>query len=128
MPTLTAETKWRIGITRSRLRSTAFCNARWRATNPPVVDAGLDRYWPELIHPPAVRSRLGQLGLSSQSADHEDAELEKNDEWSGQQQGREGVDPRSHHVGPDEDADPELQPVASEELRADNPGETEHRH
>src|SRR5207253_10153438 len=92
------------------------------------VDARLDRYRPDLIHLPAIRSRLGQLDLSSQSADHEDAELEKNDERQGEQQWRKGIYPGSHHVGPDEDPDPELQPVALQEGRAHNPRKAEHRH
>src|SRR5216684_1215336 len=208
MPTLTAETKCRIGMTRSRLRSTALCSARWRATNPPVmeavrvppsacstsqstmmvrspisgmsiaarsarphrvlggdpaftgpllvwrrlivpargaedagiahvderrafgieVDTGLDFYRPELVDPPAIRSRLSQRALSSQSADDEDADFKKNDEGNGEQQWRERIDPWRHHVRPDEDADPELEAVAFEESGADNPGKAEHRH
>src|SRR5439155_368733 len=130
MPTLTAETKCLMGSTRSRLRSTAFCKARWSATNPPVIDAV--RVPPSACRTSQstmmVRSPIRGILMAAQSADHEDADLEQDDQRNRQQGGRDRVNTRRHHGGPGKDADPELESLAGKGPGADDAGQAEHGH
>src|SRR5256886_1015753 len=120
--------RWRLVVPAGRAQHPGVAHVDQARPLAEKVQGVSDLPPPDLVRFPAVGSRLSQRRLSSQSADHEDADLEQDDQRNRQQGGRDRVNTRRHHGGPGKDADPELESLAGKGPGADDAGQAEHGH